>query len=538
MTDSVEEGNCKDSGCSEEFDGKGKCVNFSTYDDFKNLARKYNLSAEQKPGLCGHRNMKDTHCCHCMQAMEETEDDSIETSSEEDDYIEAYDKSDDEDDAKPFRSTKFVPQIFNRLKTLSEEDDYMEAYDKSDDEDDAKPIWSKKIVPQILDRLKTSSEPDQKKKPYQIISIGGDTEKGATASTEEDNLQGPKFGDLPAPRWGHVAAVVEDNNGRKHILVCGGKGKDHGPELARDCIEYKASSKSPWIFHSTLELPRISSSSVTMSNGDVYILGGSYSPTTSELLDMSSPLSWSPAASWRRARNAWRTGPQLPFPLLDGCATTVDSKNFVILGGGLEHNQVSVYNTKTRSWSEKPNLKESRRGHSCANLGDKKIIVAGGFSYKTFAYTSSTLVVDLRTGKATNGGNMKIARAHFSMDVFGSLVFAVGGVTNSGYTSTIELKSCNTPWHVSRTLATARSSFATVMVDTKAATARTEKKKVMNMNRNMNRNKNKNKNKNKNWNWNKNRNNNRNRNRNGNRNKNKNSAQEHGKLLVGNDYNY
>ena len=145
------------------------------------------------------------------------------------------------------------------------------------------------------------------------------------------------------------------------------------------------SLSSSWRKHSDLTQPRIYASTVTMPSGEVYLLGGWYSDLTSEVL-------LQPGAS------TWSQGPDLPDPLDSACALPLDETTFVTIGGGRRHSSVSKYDTVTKMWDHTwPNLPEGRRSHSCARLGSN-LVVAGGFSFKTFQYTDSTLTINAVTG--------------------------------------------------------------------------------------------------------------------------------------------
>ena len=113
-------------------------------------------------------------------------------------------------------------------------------------------------------------------------------------------------------------------------------------------------------------------------------LGGWYSDLTSEVL--------------LKENSTWSQGPDLPDPLDSACALPLDGNNFVTIGGGRRHSTVSKYDTATETWDQTwPQLPEGRRGHSCARLGSI-LVVAGGFSFRTFQYTDSTLTINADTG--------------------------------------------------------------------------------------------------------------------------------------------
>ena len=218
-----------------------------------------------------------------------------------------------------------------------------------------------------------------KSSPDVLVIIGGNTGIGATSSIET-KLGNSSVADLPEERWGHSAFILHDS---EMAVVCGGKGRHHSVALSKGCISLPSQS-SGWKKHSYLNQPRIHASTVSMTSGEVFLLGGSFSGTTSEVL--------------LKGSSTWSQGPELPDPLDSACALQIDDITFVTIGVGRDHTKLSRYDTAADMWDHSwPKLKEGRRGHSCARLGST-LLIAGGFSYNTFEYTDSTLTINAATG--------------------------------------------------------------------------------------------------------------------------------------------
>jgi len=187
-----------------------------------------------------------------------------------------------------------------------------------------------------------------------------------------------------------------------------------------------------------------------MDSGDIYVLGGSYSPTTSDVLYMGS--------------DNWSEGPNLTKNafIFKACAASINSTHFLTVGGGIFYNQVSVFNTVTKTWADWPNLHDRRRGHNCARFGEK-IVVAGGYLFGDQDYTSSSVLIDINTGAASPGGEMLKRRAYYSVQVLHGILYAIGGSTFHHETTVERLIDPAEAWTTSELhLGTGRSTFATV----------------------------------------------------------------------------
>ena len=281
-----------------------------------------------------------------------------------------------------------------------------------------------------------------------MIAIGGDSKTGPQSSVEvlqNGEFCNKAFNDLPSSRWGHVAFPLPDYS---KFLVCGGKGKHHDPTYLGTCLTYTGST---WTNHSVFQQPRHYAASVTMERGDIYVLGGSYSPMTSEVL--------------RNGSAKWSVGPNLQIEsfIFKACAATIDAVSFVTIGGGISYDMVSVFNTSTEVWTNWAKLPGGRRGHSCGRLDDK-VVVAGGYLFTTYDYTATTLLIDTKTGAATEGGRMIKARAYYSMQVLPGMLLAIGGSTIRSFQVTVEkLTHPSAPWSATDLyMETGRSTFATV----------------------------------------------------------------------------
>merc|ERR1712025_326501 len=438
---------CVDNGCEREFDGQGVCVDFSTSSgiNFTSLADQFDLKAGSKSGLCGDQQEE---CCHCLKKKPEPT---------------TVTPKPTEVTPEP---TKVTPEP---TKVTPEPTEVTPEPTKLTPEPTKVTPEPTKVTPESTEvtpePTKVTPEPREIKPYANLIALGGGTVNGTTKvveklRSEEDN---ETFSELPTVRFGHSAFVHPVTN---DVLVCGGKGKNHGTDTFRDCIVQDHALKSNWSSHSTLTEPRDHASTVVMESGDVYILGGMFSPDTSDVLRFDS--------------KNWTVGPKLDHPTYKACATDINATSFVTIGGGVSENDISVYNTVTKSWSKPwPQLREGRRGHSCVRVNDK-VIVAGGYLYSEHENTATTLTIDINTGKHYASWSMNEARSFFTMHGFDrekEILIAIGGKVpqksdnnTEGFSNTMEVWDMSTPigWIYEKDfqLTTGTSDLATVVLET------------------------------------------------------------------------
>ena len=75
-----------------------------------------------------------------------------------------------------------------------------------------------------------------------------------------------------------------------------------------------------------------------MESGDIYVIGGSYAATTTEVL--------------ANGAIAWTQGPDLPQDnfIVKACASVVNSTHLVTVGGGIYYTQVATLDTLGKEW--------------------------------------------------------------------------------------------------------------------------------------------------------------------------------------------
>ena len=205
-----------------------------------------------------------------------------------------------------------------------------------------------------------------------ILVVGGDQGSGDNYKYVE--MIGDKKCALPQlPYATEASQVILTNN--NDILTCGGYGDNIRKCLVLNTKEVK------WVAHSDMNKERKYFASVTMPSA-VYIMGGSYSKTTSEFL---------PSGSTN-----WQNGPSIPAPGLyyGGCAVKKNDFEIILIGGSDTQKRIIQLNIQTNKWITLGELQEGRIYHACAVI-DNTIVVTGGRNSNARAI-SSTEVISLR----------------------------------------------------------------------------------------------------------------------------------------------
>lgn len=134
--------------------------------------------------------------------------------------------------------------------------------------------------------------------------------------------------------------------------------------------------------------------SVVMTPAGIFIIEGNNDYYYDYYGDESDPMWFLPTGS-----TIWEEGPSLPTQISveRHCAVQVGDDSFLLIGGKYETSAGTLIvefdigkNRWDRLWG---NLNVARMDHACANLENRKIIVAGG--YADSCVTDSTEVIDI-----------------------------------------------------------------------------------------------------------------------------------------------
>jgi hypothetical protein len=132
--------------------------------------------------------------------------------------------------------------------------------------------------------------------------------------------------------------------------------------------------------------------------------------------------------------------PSLPVTIYAHCMVTVNPTTVMVIGGwqnGQGYSGKTFYFTfGEESWTEGPELKKDREGHSCGKIRrniesqEMSIIVAGGY---LFSYLSSVDILDVGSNEWQTGPELPIGIYESQMveDQNGGVVL-IGGFSSSG----------------------------------------------------------------------------------------------------------
>lgn len=224
---------------------------------------------------------------------------------------------------------------------------------------------------------------------------------------------------LPEPRFSPFSVTTYDGK----TLVCGGIAKK-GP--ARYCAIFDYRYKS-WRMHTSsylLRKDRVHTSVVTLSKG-VFALGGD----SKESMRGDSKDSPKSSEFLATGTSNWIPGPSIPGAgVAQSCAAKLNETAFVVLGGWYDGHQAMVYNLDTKKWTNWTRLTEWVSRQSCVNLGNNKVLMAGGYTkgHNGRLYTGRTVIFDSE-GNAQVVGSLIHPRGLAGMTVIEGWVLILGG---------------------------------------------------------------------------------------------------------------
>ncbi len=197
------------------------------------------------------------------------------------------------------------------------------------------------------------------------------------------------------------------------VLLCGGRS---GEVTFSDCLSYDLETEI-WSDHSTLRRPR-DESAMAKIGGQVLLIGGLYE---------------SSVEVWDAQESVWKAGSELPNVIARGCA--VSNGEMVILTGGHTNTSTEslattlMLSTETGGWTEIKSMMVPRRDHACIFMELERttgVLVSGGLGENDEVLDSAEFL-NLDTKEWTKVSPLKIPRTEHTM----SLVYGIPTVIGS-----------------------------------------------------------------------------------------------------------
>jgi len=245
---------------------------------------------------------------------------------------------------------------------------------------------------------------------------------------------------LPDDRWAH------SQNG---FVTCGGFN------TARSCLTF---ADGEWQqTHYPLLEKRYWGSSWETSNGEIYLIGGSW-PRTSEVID---------------ADGNTESGFDLPYSIRYACSIEDNDEDRVILTGGeYNRNKVSVFN-KNGFVEQLPELLIGRSSHACGFFinddKNKVLLVAGGYKARTgYLASSETLIIGSASWQ-TAGSLPNAVRGIRGVSISNRIISTGGYNFGEYFDSVLEFNQETRDWKLVGHLSKPRSSHGASVVPLKEA---------------------------------------------------------------------
>ncbi len=221
-----------------------------------------------------------------------------------------------------------------------------------------------------------------------------------------------------------VFAAIGGLGFKGNPIICGGWQND-----ARSNKCYSLENKE-WVSSASMNSVRVDAAAAQLQDGKLLVTGGYVSFGSS--LNSAEMLT----------EEGWESNlPSLPVTILGHCMFTVNSTTVMVIGGrqdGQISGKTFYFTFGEESWTEGPELKNKREGHSCGRIRRNKesqemsIIVAGGYDG---SYLSSVEILDEGSNEWQTGPELPfgILFSQIVEDQNGGVVL-IGGFSSSGET--------------------------------------------------------------------------------------------------------
>jgi N-acetylneuraminic acid mutarotase len=260
----------------------------------------------------------------------------------------------------------------------------------------------------------------------------GETYKGITKKVEIIDLESAKtcknLPDIDFP----------STSGGFGLNVFGGLGFQNMPLICTNTSECYSLDRNKWTSSSSTKAERlcgaVSLSPYQTKSYKLFLTGGN----TTEVL----------------TEQGWEELPQtIPVEFFDHCAVQFNSSTVMVIGGGNQNyesssNKTYFFNAENEIWTEGPQLKNERSGHSCGKIRKNSksqelsiIVAGGGKKYYDWHYKllSSVEILDPGSNEWRKGPKLPfgIEDAQMVADQNGGAVLVGGSIGAHQYIDTL-----------------------------------------------------------------------------------------------------
>jgi len=190
----------------------------------------------------------------------------------------------------------------------------------------------------------------------------------------------------PVPTFGPAAIIFDDND--TVVRSCGGYIKTKSGATTSRCFTFDGLE---WKDMASKNASIEASYDVTLSS---YIPGyGWWLFGCNDWHGAGCPVDKTQSEIFLDSTHMWTDGPKLPQISNDSlyqfpgsyCTVQLNSTHTMVTGGQLDFDvgaisEVWFYDWSQDIWVQGPSMEKARRQHTCVNLGEGRVMVAGGFS--------------------------------------------------------------------------------------------------------------------------------------------------------------
>jgi hypothetical protein len=252
-----------------------------------------------------------------------------------------------------------------------------------------------------------------------VLAAGGQNANGNLSSAQLYDFGKNQWLPLPpmsTARSAHTATVLADGD----VLIAGGGTLQ---------VERFSAKTRQWSAAASMGSSRSEHTATLLADGRVLVAGSCLS-AAAEVYD--------PVA------DTWTSAGNMSSPRCSHTASRLPNGKVLIVGGlvsfppNLPTRSAEIYDPEANAWSQVPLMGQARYGHSAVQLGDGRVVIAGGVDEKS-QILATVEAYDWQANEWRQLTPMLVGRFAFPLVRLGDGdVLALGGFTSEGRTRTSE----------------------------------------------------------------------------------------------------